>query len=73
MRRIALVLATVGLVATAATAAVPARAQAAWWGGERGYHEAWQQHEWREHHGRHFAVFERHIVPRAVLGLFHHR
>ena len=67
MRRIALVLATVGVI-VAGLASIPAQAHEGWWGGHRGWHES----EWREHHYRHAHFFERHVLPRHVFHLFHH-
>ena len=44
MRRLAMVLATVGLVAVG-MAATPARAHDGWWG-----YPEWRENGWREHH-----------------------
>ena len=56
MRRVAILLGAVGVMALGLAAApAPAQAQEGWWGnpGPR-YHEwrerAWRRHEWREHH-----------------------
>jgi hypothetical protein len=80
MRRIALALAAVGVVALALGGA-PAQAHEGWWGGyqwrqhewrEQAWREhEWREHEWREHHGWRAAGFERHVLPRVIFGLLH--
>ena len=60
MRRIALALATVGIIGGGIAAALPAQAHETW----RGDHPRYEQvrhHEWREHHHWRYARVERHV------------
>jgi hypothetical protein len=76
MRRVAMVLGTVGLMALG-IAATPAPAQAydAGWGYPASREQAWRQHEWRQHHSwqpwsynqGHYAP-RRHYAPHATFG-----
>ena len=77
MRRIALVLATLGVIAVG-MAGTPAQAHEGWWGGhqwrEQTWREhqwreqAWREHQWREHQWRkhHFA---QEVLPQIIMGL----
>ena len=69
MRRIALVLATVGVIA-AGLAAGPAQAHAGW-GDYRWQHQEWREHAWRDREWREHR--ERHRLPAIIAGLLHHR
>jgi hypothetical protein len=71
MRRIALALAAVGMLAAAGIAVSPAQAYEGWWGGPQRHEQAWRDHEWREHHIWRAVAFERHVLPRVVYSLFH--
>ena len=61
-RRVAMVLATVGLIAVGAvgTAATPARAHDGWWGYPEWRENAWREHEWRERAWRRHWWLEHH-------------
>lgn len=48
MRRVAMVLATIGLVAVG-MAVIPARANDGWWGYPEWRENGWREHEWRRH------------------------
>ena len=51
MRRVAMLLGTVGLMALG-LAATPAQAHDGWWGYPNWREQAWRQHEWRQHEWR---------------------
>jgi hypothetical protein len=72
MRRIALAMATVGMIAAAGMASMPAQAHEGWGGQEWRQHE-WRAEEWREHHDWRAHAFERHVVPQIIYGFVHHR
>jgi hypothetical protein len=59
MRRVAMVLATVGLIAVG-TAATPARAHEGWWGYPESREDGWREHEWRQREWRHHWWREHH-------------
>lgn len=59
MRRVALFLATVGLIA-AGMATTQARAHDGWWGYPEWREHAWREHEWREREWRHHWWREHH-------------
>jgi hypothetical protein len=74
MRRVAMILGTVGLMALG-IAATPAQAQDAGWGYPASREQAWRQHEWRQHHYWHpwsynqgYYAARRHYAPHAMLG-----
>lgn len=68
MRRVAMVLGTVGLMALG-IAATPAPAQAydAGWGYPASREQAWRQHEWRQHQAGNLGPTTRVIMRRAVI------
>ena len=59
MRRVAMVLATVGLIAVG-MAATPARAHDGWWGYPESRENGWREHEWRQREWRHHWWREQH-------------
>ena len=76
MRRVAMILGTVGLMALgiAATPA-PAQARDAGWGYPASREQTWRQHEWRQHHYWHpwsynqgYYAPRRHYAPDARFG-----
>jgi hypothetical protein len=61
MRRIALALTAVVMIAAAGMASVPAQAHE--WAGQGWRHPAWQQHyDWRAH------AYARHRLPQIIRG-----
>jgi hypothetical protein len=59
MRRVEMVLATVGLIAIG-VAATPAQAHDGWWGYPDWRESGWRAHEWREREWRHHWWREHH-------------
>lgn len=59
MRRVAIILGTVGIM-TLGLAATPAPAQArdGWWGYPNTREQAWRRHEWRAHHYWHSRYYD---------------
>jgi hypothetical protein len=76
MRRFAMILGTVGLMALGLVATPPpAQAHDAGWGYPASREQAWRQHEWRQHHYWHpwsynqgYYAPRRHYAPDATLG-----
>jgi hypothetical protein len=70
MRRVALALATVGLIA-AGLAVAPAQARENWRADQPRQEQVWRGHDWREDRDWRPTAFERHLSPRIIFGRFY--